>query len=125
VLLTVLFASLSVCVSYLMPCSDSYDQWTPGISGANSGIIGGWPLMNQYITIHDVANKRIGFAVAKSCNTGRQPLRANVTMGAAAPGYTPGSGSDTSTGLNAASSVAPGFGALAGLMAAVLILQRQ
>jgi hypothetical protein len=71
--------------SYLLPCNKEYDQWTPGIVGASSGFLGGWPFMNQFITVHDVANMRMGFAPAKRCETGIQSLQANVTMGAPHP----------------------------------------
>jgi len=65
--------------SYMLPCNAAYDQWTPGIGGSEFGMIGGWPLMNQFVVMHDMQSMRVGFAPALGCD--KPPLRANVTMG--------------------------------------------
>lgn len=65
--------------SYMMPCNAAYDQWTPGIGGSEFGMIGGWPLMNQFVVMHDMQAMRIGFAPALGCD--KPPLRAMVTIG--------------------------------------------
>jgi hypothetical protein len=67
--------------SYLLPCTNQLNYWTPGIGPGSMGMIGGWPLMNQFVTIHDMAQVRIGFAPVRSCSTGLPPLRTRVAMG--------------------------------------------
>jgi hypothetical protein len=66
--------------SYLLPCNNDYTQWTPGISPSDMGTIGGWPLMNQFVVFHDMANMRMGFAPTQGCTTGRHTRRTRVAM---------------------------------------------
>ena len=105
--------SFCVAHSYLIPCNKDYDQWTPGITASTSGLLGGWPLMNQFITVHDVANKRLGFMPAKACATGVQSLRTNVSMGAPHPDHV-----DPEDGLSDAGALAPTAAAVRSLVAA-------
>jgi hypothetical protein len=73
--------------------------------------------MNQFITVHDVANKRLGFAPAKACAMGVQSLRTNVSMGAPHPEHV-----DSEDGLSDAGALAPTDAAMRSLWAACIAM---
>lgn len=116
-----LFLSFS---SYLQPCTPSYNQWTTGISSSGSTqMIGGWPLMNQFIVIHDIENSKAGFAVGSSCSI--SPLNAAVEMynSTGTTGSSGGGSSTDSTGVNTDPSLDPdGLGAAPNLAPAAAVV---
>jgi len=106
--------------SVLLPCSLDYDQWTLGIApSSDNGLLGGWPLMNQFITIHDVDTMQLGFAVQSSCTTSLAPLHAKVAMGDSVPGTDDDSG-DGSTADGNGGGDGGGTGGLGGTGAAAM-----
>jgi hypothetical protein len=79
--------------SYLQPCNNAYDMFTPGISPSSDNMIAGWSFLNQFVTHHDVERMQVGFSVVRGCTASgssvRQPHSANVSLARPMENYVP------------------------------------